>query len=145
MDLRPEVVSFTFALPTADECARLQQAGITTIATVTTLAEGEMAVAIGVDAVAAQGPAAGGHRGTFDPAAAPPTQPLDQLLHAMTIGLDVPVIAAGGLMTAVDVADVLDAGAVAAQLGTAFLLADEAGSSPVHRAALQDRSSPKLL
>ncbi len=29
-------------------------------------------------------------------------------------------------------------GAVAAQLGTAFLLADEAGSSPVHRAALQD-------
>ena len=30
------------------------------------------------------------------------------------------------------------AGAVAAQLGTAFLLADEAGSSPVHRAALKD-------
>ena len=29
-------------------------------------------------------------------------------------------------------------GAVAAQLGTAFLLADEAGSSPVHRKALQD-------
>jgi nitronate monooxygenase len=27
---------------------------------------------------------------------------------------------------------------VAAQLGTAFLLADEAGSSPVHRAALND-------
>jgi nitronate monooxygenase len=32
----------------------------------------------------------------------------------------------------------LAAGAVAAQLGTAFLLADEAGSSAVHRAALQD-------
>ena len=31
-------------------------------------------------------------------------------------------------------------GAVAAQLGTAFLLADEAGSSPVHRAALRDRA-----
>ena len=27
---------------------------------------------------------------------------------------------------------------MAAQLGTAFLLADEAGSSPVHRAALKD-------
>jgi nitronate monooxygenase len=50
----------------------------------------------------------------------------------------VPVIAAGGLMTAADVADVLASGAVAAQLGTAFLLADEAGSSPVHRAALRD-------
>jgi nitronate monooxygenase len=68
----------------------------------------------------------------------PPTQPLDQLLRATTIALDVPVIAAGGLMTATDVADVLVSGAVAAQLGTAFLLADEAGSSPVHRAALRD-------
>jgi nitronate monooxygenase len=108
------------------------------VSTVTTLAEGQMAVAVGVDAVAVQGPAAGGHRGTLDPVASPPTQPLAQLLRATTVGLDVPVIAAGGLMTAVDVADVMAYGAVAAQLGTAFLLADEAGSSPVHRAALQD-------
>ena len=138
MDLKPEVVSFTFGLPEAEECARLRGADITTVATVTTLAEGEAAVARGVDAVAAQGPAAGGHRGTLDPVASPPTQPLTQLLRATTVGLDVPVIAAGGLMTAADVADVLASGAVAAQLGTAFLLADEAGSSPVHRAALQD-------
>ncbi|GLP74279.1 oxidoreductase [Mycobacterium antarcticum] len=138
MDLKPEVVSFTFGLPTADECQRLSGGGITTVATVTTLAEAETAVARGVDAVAVQGPAAGGHRGTLDPAAAPPTQPLDQLLRATTTALDVPVIAAGGLMTAADVADVLVSGAVAAQLGTAFLLADEAGSSPVHRAALRD-------
>jgi nitronate monooxygenase len=60
------------------------------------------------------------------------------VLRATTIALEVPVIAAGGLMTAVDVADVIVSGAVAAQLGTAFLLADEAGSSPVHRAALND-------
>jgi nitronate monooxygenase len=138
MDLKPEVVSFTFGLPSADECARMRDAGITTVSTVTTLAEAQMAVGVGVDAVAAQGPAAGGHRGTLDPVASPPTQPLAQLLRATTVGLDVPVIAAGGLMTAVDVADVLASGAVAAQLGTAFLLADEAGSSPVHRAALQD-------
>ena len=138
MDLKPEVVSFTFGLPEAAECVTLRSAGITTIGTITTLAEAELAVAIGVDAVAAQGPAAGGHRGTLDPVAAPPTQPLTQLLRATTVGLDVPVIAAGGLMTAVDVADVLASGAVAASLGTAFLLADEAGSSPVHRGALQD-------
>jgi len=48
-------------------------------------------------------------------------------------------------MTADDVGRVLAAGAVAAQLGTAFLLSDEAGSSPVHRAALQDLSrDPKI-
>lgn len=138
LDLKPEVVSFTFGLPEADECARLRAAGITTIATVTTLAEAELAVALGVDAIAAQGPGAGGHRGTLDPVAAPPTQPLSQLIRATTVALDVPVIAAGGLMTAADLADVFAFGAVAAQLGTAFLLADEAGSSPVHRAALVD-------
>lgn len=137
-DLKPEVVSFTFGLPDPADCARLRGAGISTVATVTTLAEAELAVDGGVDAVAVQGPAAGGHRGTFDPVASPPTQPLDQLLQATTIALDVPVVAAGGLMTAVDVADVLVSGAVAAQLGTAFLLADESGSSPVHRAALTD-------
>ncbi|MDT5069636.1 MAG: nitronate monooxygenase [Mycobacterium sp.] len=138
LDLKPEVVSFTFGLPDAAECAQLSGAGITTVGTITTLAEAERAVAVGVDAIAAQGPAAGGHRGTLDPSATPPTQPLSQLLRATTVGLAVPVIAAGGLMTAVDVADVLASGAVAASLGTAFLLADEAGSTPVHRAALQD-------
>ena len=138
MDLKPEVVSFTFGLPSMQECTRLKDAGISTVATVTTLAEADRAVACGVDAVAVQGPAAGGHRGTLDPAASPATQPLGQLVRSTSIALDVPVIAAGGLMTAVDVADVFALGAVAAQLGTAFLLADESGSSPVHRAALRD-------
>jgi nitronate monooxygenase len=138
LDLRPEVVSFTFGLPSADECARLRAVGITTVGTVTTLSEARAAAARGVAAVVAQGPAAGGHRGTFDPAAQPASEPLDQLLGAVVGGVDVPVVAAGGLMTADDVAGVVAAGAVAAQLGTAFLLADEAGSSPVHRAALQN-------
>lgn len=138
LDLKPEVVSFTFGLPDAEECARMRSVGISTVATVTTVADAERAVARGVDAVAVQGPDAGGHRSTFDPVASPPTQPLAELLGVTTTALDVPVIAAGGLMTAVDVAEMIASGAVAAQLGTAFLLADEAGSSPVHRAALTD-------
>ncbi|GAS96762.1 2-nitropropane dioxygenase-like enzyme [Mycolicibacterium canariasense] len=138
LDLRPEVVSFTFGAPSAEETARLKAAGITTVATVTTLAEAREAVGRGVDALAVQGPDAGGHRGTYDPAARPATQPLDELLTGVLAATEVPVVAAGGLMTAEDVGRVLDAGAAAAQLGTAFLLADEAGSSPVHRAALQD-------
>lgn len=137
-DLRPDVVSFTFGGPTADECARLRQVGITTVATVTTVAEAQLAVASGVDALAVQGPGAGGHRGTYDPLAAPATQPLTELLADVLGTTGLPVIAAGGLMTADDVAAVIAAGAVAAQLGTAFLLADESGSSPVHRAALVD-------
>jgi nitronate monooxygenase len=136
-DQRPEVVSFTFGLPTADECARLRGAGITTVGTVTTPNEAQLAVARGMDALVAQGPGAGGHRGTFDPAAEPAAAPLDELLSQLA-AFGVPVVAAGGLSTADDVNRVLAAGAVAAQLGTAFLLADESGSSPVHRAALQD-------
>jgi nitronate monooxygenase len=138
LDLRPEVVSFTFGLPSADECQRLHAAGITTVGTVTTVQEAETAVAVGVDALVAQGPSAGGHRATFDPTARPAPEPLDQLLSAVLGRAAVPVVAAGGLSTAEDVNRVIAAGAVAAQLGTAFLLADESGSSPVHRAALQD-------
>ncbi|WP_101953120.1 nitronate monooxygenase [Mycobacterium sp. 3519A] len=138
LDVRPEVASFTFGAPSADECHRLREAGIAVVGTVTTVAEARTAVANGVDAVAAQGPAAGGHRGTFDPGVPPATQPLDELLAELKAAVDVPVVVAGGLMTAEDVARVMAAGAAAAQLGTAFLLSDEAGSSPVHRAALQD-------
>ncbi|MED5816554.1 nitronate monooxygenase [Mycolicibacterium sp. 050232] len=136
-DLRPEVVSFTFGLPSAPEIDRLRGVGITTVGTVTTLDEAWLAAGRGVDALAVQGPSAGGHRGTFDPAASPASQSLDHLLADVLAAVDVPVVAAGGLVGADDVAGVLAAGAVAAQLGTAFLLADEAGSSPVHRAALQ--------
>lgn len=138
LDLRPAVASFTFGLPSADERRRLTDAGITTVGTVTSVAEAELAVGCGVDVVVAQGPSAGGHRGTFDPTASPAEEPLDDLLASIVAGFDIPVIAAGGLMNAGDVRRVLDAGAVAAQLGTAFLLADEAGSSAVHRSALQD-------
>lgn len=137
-DLRPELVSFTFGGPTSDECRRLSQCGITTVATVTTLAEATAAQVCGVDVLAVQGPEAGGHRATVDASAAPAVQPLAELLAQVLASTDLPVVAAGGLMTADDVAKVIAAGAVAAQLGTAFLLADEAGSSPVHRAALTD-------
>lgn len=137
-DLRPEVVSFTFSAPKSEEVRSLADAGVFTVATVTTASEAEVAMSRGVDALAVQGPSAGGHRGTYDPTAQPATQPLSELLAEVTARVALPVVAAGGLMTAEDIAGVLRAGAAAAQLGTAFLLSDEAGSSPVHRAALQD-------
>ena len=138
LDLRPEVASFTFGLPSAAECKRLSDAGITTVGTVTSVDEADAAVDCGVDAIAVQCASAGGHRGTFDPVAAPSPLPLSALLTAVRAHVSVPVIAAGGLVTADDVNRATSAGAAAAQLGTAFLLADEAGSSSVHRAALQD-------
>lgn len=138
LDVRPEVASFTFGVPSTDECRRLRDAGVTVVGTVTTAAEARRALAHGVDALVAQGPSAGGHRGTFDPTAEPATQPLDELVAGVIAATGLPVVAAGGLSTAEDIDRVRRAGAAAAQLGTAFLLADEAGTNPVHRAALTD-------
>ncbi|WP_299563606.1 nitronate monooxygenase [uncultured Mycolicibacterium sp.] len=137
-DLRPAVVSFTFGVAAPAEVARLRAAGITTVGSVTSADEARRAVAAGVDALVVQGPDAGGHRATFDPLATPGTDPLAVLLAAVRAAVDVPVLAAGGLAGADDVARVLAAGAVAAQCGTAFLLADEAGTAALQRAALSD-------
>ncbi|MGB0436425.1 MAG: nitronate monooxygenase [Mycobacterium sp.] len=139
LELRPAVASFTFGLPGVDERRRLTEAGVTTVGTVTTLAEAQLAADCGVDAIVAQGPSAGGHRGTFDATALPSEESLDELLASIVADLDIPVVAAGGLMDGRDVRRMLQSGAVAAQLGTAFLLADEAGSSLVHRSALRDQ------
>lgn len=138
VDLAPEVASFTFGCPAAEILGRLRDRGVLTAVTVTSLDEAGVAVAAGADALVVQGPEAGGHRGTFDPVASPGNDPLDALLAAITAAHDVPVIAAGGLAGAADVKRVLDAGAAAAQAGTAFLLADEAGTNGAHRAALTD-------
>jgi nitronate monooxygenase len=137
-DLKPELVSFTFGLPSADEVARIKGSDITVVAGATSLGEALEAAALGLDALVVQGPKAGGHSFIFDGLAPAPTQPLEDLLASVTGRCQLPVIAAGGLADADDLAFVLQAGAVAGQFGTAFLLADEAGTKATHRAALAD-------
>lgn len=132
------VVSFTFGLPATGDVERLHAAGSAVACTVTTRAEAEAARAVGADALVVQGPGAGGHRGTHRMADEPSTTPLPDLLDDVT-GLGLPMLAAGGLGTAADVRAVLHRGAVAAQLGTMFLLAPEAGTSATHRTALRRR------
>jgi nitronate monooxygenase len=153
-ELRPAVVSFTFGLPDADAVASLQAAGCAVWVTVTTPAEARAAAALGADGLGVQGAEAGGHRGSFDDAApgAIALLPLLQLVRAAltdtsssaaaarpgdaAAARDVPLVAAGGIMTGEGVAAVLAAGASAAQLGSAFLLTPEAGTSAPHRAAV---------
>lgn len=136
-DARPEVASFTFGCPAPADLALLGEAGIFTLVTVTSLAEAEQAIGAGAHGLVAQGPEAGGHRSVFVPDRRPPEAPLEVLLGEV-VALGVPVVAAGGIGDAAAVRRVLDAGAVAAQVGTALLLADEAGTREVHRQALTD-------
>jgi len=73
------------------------------------------------------------------PEASAADTPLDRLLALLRLVqsvTDLPLVAAGGLVHGADVAAVLVAGARAAQLGTAFLLTPEAGTSASHRAAV---------
>src|SRR5450759_3538952 len=65
--------------------------------TVTIEDEAATAIALGVDALLVQGPEAGGHRGTFDPAVVPETKPLDLLLIGIAAKKDLPLIAAGSI------------------------------------------------
>ncbi len=138
LDVRPDVVSFTFGCPPPDVLRRLAELDVLTTVTVTSVVEAREAVARGAESLAVQGPDAGGHRGQWDQRAAPGRMPLLDLVSAVVAAVDVPVVAAGAVADAADVAAVLARGAVAAQAGTAYLLAEEAGTNPVHRAALTD-------
>lgn len=131
-------VSFTFGLPDAPAADRLQRAGSRLLATVTDADEARAAAALGVDGLVVQSSAAGGHRGTFDQRRTPDDLPLLELVVRVRAATGLPVVAAGGVAEARQVAALLHAGADAVQVGTALLLADEAGTRPVHRAALDD-------
>ncbi|MDD4867984.1 MAG: nitronate monooxygenase, partial [Mycobacterium sp.] len=137
-DVRPELVSFTFGVPPPEIIARLGALGLLVIVTVTSAYEAGVAVAAGADSLVVQGPGAGGHRATFAPDMEPNRDSLHQLITRMRSAHDVPVIAAGGLGTARDIAAVLHRGAVAAQVGTALLLSDEAGTNAAHRTAMKN-------
>jgi nitronate monooxygenase len=132
------VVSFTFGVPAAEDMAALRAVGSVLVVTVTSVEEAEAAVTAGAEVLCVQGPEAGAHRGTHRVTDEPGEVPLMELLAAVGRRVPVPLIAAGGLATGADIARVLDAGAVAAQLGTAYLRAPEAGTAQTHKDALVD-------
>lgn len=140
-----ELVSFAFGLPGPDVVRALQRAGSAVLATVTTAAEAVQAAGQGVDALVVQHTSAGGHSAAFLPApeprpayAARPGGTTAQLLAEVRSAVDLPLVAAGGIMDAAGLDAVLRAGAVAAQLGTAFLRTDQSGAKQLHKDALAD-------
>lgn len=138
---RPALVTFTFGLPPRTGVEALQAVDVAVGITVTDGDEAALAAALCPDLLIVQGPEAGGHRGTFDDRARlPGTAPglLAALAEVRLAAPGVPLVAAGGLTDGRDVAAVLAAGAIAAQLGTAFLLAPEAGVSVPQREATAD-------
>jgi nitronate monooxygenase len=128
------VVSFTFGLPPARAIERLREAGSEVWLTVTSPAEARQAASLG-DALIVQGVEAGGHRGVFVDDDAQSQLTLLAALQLISAEFELPLIAAGSITSGAAVAAVLAAGASAAQIGTAYLRAVEAGTSEAQRAA----------
>ena len=135
LEARPEVVSFHFGLPREDQLRALHRADILTLVSVTCAEDGQAALDAGVGGLIAQGLEAGGHRSTFlrEEDEGLGTAALLAQLRPLT---ERPLIAAGGVMTGQDLRSLLNDGADAVQLGTAFLLCPEAGTAPAYRARL---------
>jgi nitronate monooxygenase len=133
---KPKVVSFHFGAPPPDRVRALRDAGIVLLGSATSLDEARMLVAAGVHAIVAQGYEAGGHRGVFDPDAPDDRLGTMALTRLLVRQLDVPVIAAGGIMDGAGVSAALRLGANAAQLGTAFIACPESLADAGYRATL---------
>ncbi len=135
-EFEPPVVSFHFGLPADDLLQGVRATGARILCSATTVAEARWLEARGVDAIIAQGLEAGGHRGMFLGEDITTQVGTLALLPQIVAAVDLPVIAAGGISDAAGVRAALDLGASAVQVGTAFLLCDEATTAPLHREAL---------
>lgn len=132
------MISTAFGVLSPKYIAKLKENGTVLIGMATNLAEAKQLVAAGYDSVVAQGYEAGGHRGTFEIDTYPKgcNIGLLTLLQECLQHLSVPVIAAGGITTKEQVCALLGMGAFAVQVGTAFLVAKEAGTNASYRKAL---------
>jgi NAD(P)H-dependent flavin oxidoreductase YrpB (nitropropane dioxygenase family) len=116
------VVEFFYDQPDADLIRIVHAGGALAGWQVGSKEEAQRAADAGCDYIAAQGTEAGGHvRGAVG---------LVPLLSEVLDVVDVPVLAAGGIATARDLAAVLAAGAAGARIGTRFIASTESGAHP---------------
>lgn len=128
------IVSFTFGLPDQAILQRIREYGATVIGTATTLKEALAVEAHGFDAVVLQGSEAGGHRGHF----MEPMEliPIRQLIQEVRSQVNIPIIAAGGIMNKEHMEEMLALGADYVQVGTALITAEECDANALHKNAI---------
>ncbi|MEY0232530.1 NAD(P)H-dependent flavin oxidoreductase [Providencia manganoxydans] len=141
LEMKPAIVSFHFNLPAKHVVEQLQSQGIYTMGTATNLAEALLIKEAGIDAIVAQGIEAGGHRGMFNVDADDEQLTTYDLVQLLSQHIDLPIIAAGGIMDGQDILIALEKGAVAAQLGTAFILCPESAASDAYRQKLKSQEA----
>jgi nitronate monooxygenase len=134
---QPAIFSFVFGVLDKKYLNECRKKNIITAGTATTLQEAELLAESGIDVIVAQGAEAGGHRGIFKVEIDDPDISQINLTKQIASKIKQPIISAGGIMNGSDVKSALAAGAAAVQMGSAFLLAAEAGTSKAYRQALK--------
>lgn len=139
------VFSFTFGVLKPKFITQLQKNHTVLFGTATTVNEALLLESQGIDFIVAQGTEAGGHRGTFLGNAEDVLTPLNDLVTQIMHRVKTPVIAAGGIMNGQGITQVLQAGACAAQMGTAFLTCVESGISDIYKQILLDQTTDNTI
>jgi nitronate monooxygenase len=140
-EVRPEVVSFHFGLPSPTLMERLKKQRVTILSSATSVKEARWLEDRGCDAVIVQGFEAGGHRAMFLETDVAAQVGLFALLPQVADAVSIPVIAAGGIADARGIVAAFALGACGVQLGTAYLFCPEANISPLYRHALEQATA----
>ena len=135
-ELKPEVVSFHFGLPSPDLVKRVKTAGCIMMSSATTVKEAIWLEENGADVIIAQGAEAGGHRGMFLTENIAEQPGTFALVPQVVDAVKVPVIAAGGIADGRGIAAAFALGASGVQIGTAYLRCPESKVIAPARAAL---------
>ena len=138
---RPAILTFHFGIPKISLIEKAHTLGIAVGITATSLLEARAIQTAGANFIVAQGIEAGGHRGIFDPGDEDDQLSTLELTKLLKQHSSLPIVAAGGLMHGCDIQQIIQAGASAAQLGTAFLCCPEAGTTTAHQDYLQRQPS----
>ena len=137
---KPPIISFHFGLPSPELIERIKSWGTVILSSATTIEEGIWLEKHGADIIIAQGVEAGGHRAMFLTTDIKSQMPVVELVNALKSHVSVPIVAAGGIGSKQDIRKLVELGSCGVQLGTAFLLCDEAKTSEVHKAAIKSHN-----
>lgn len=137
LDSKVPVLSFTLGILSTQWITAFKNIGTVLIGTATNVKEALALERAGVDVIVAQSSEAGGHRGTFigdsDSSLIGGFALIPQIVDAVNI----PVIAAGGIMDGRGITAALALGASAVQMGTAFLTTTECPVNANFKKAVQ--------
>ncbi|MDQ6600700.1 NAD(P)H-dependent flavin oxidoreductase [Bacillus salipaludis] len=130
------ICTFTFGIPSREVIAELKQSNIILVGTATTVREAVENEKTGMDIVVVQGSEAGGHRGSFNDGDQESLVGLMSLIPQVVDNVNIPVVAAGGIMDGRGLMASICLGAMGVQMGTAFLTCVESGAHHVHKEAI---------